>query len=356
MTEAIRLLARTYTLRCPDGSQRSPSLREVLRQYASTVNVFRSRTKALHALFEAGFYATAPFAVLFVAQYATAGHLLALALMFYCMANIYNTVWYHRYCSHRSFHFSHPFFTKCFLWLNPFGYREEVYALNHTVHHNHPDEKQDPYGPHLGWLGTVLASSCELDTEISPAEYEKLKQRLDHIGFPFSSYESFRKWGSVESVGHYLARWSFATVTWGTFWMSVGGPGLLAAWYTAQFLFHVSARDFNYRGHGGGAKQVVHRDGWEFDRSSRALNQRFYGYLAGEWHNNHHAYRSSANAAFLPGQFDLPFQIIRLLKRLRVVSRYQDLRPRFVRRYLGGPERADVGRQQAHSVPVPTPH
>ena len=44
------------------------------------------------------------------------------------MLIIYNTVWYHRYCSHGSFEFAHPKISLLFLMTNPFIFREESYA------------------------------------------------------------------------------------------------------------------------------------------------------------------------------------------------------------------------------------
>jgi fatty-acid desaturase len=330
----VRLEARTYSLRTAEGVRRRPTMIETLGQYVHSMNFVAARTKALHALFEVHVLALLPIAVLFALHYATLRSAVACALMFFWLSNLYNTVWYHRYCSHFAFRFSNQWFPRLFLWLNPVGYREEVYALNHHVHHRLADEDSDPYGPHIGWLGTMLASSCELDTQISEKQFERLKAHLAHVGFPFASFDSFRRWGSVESVPHYLARWLFATLFWVAFWLWVGGLPCLFAWGTALLLFHLGARDFNFRGHGGLSAEPGHVDGWDFDRSSRALNQRFYGLLAGEWHNNHHAFRVSANAGFLPGQLDLPFLIIRLMKSLGVVARYNDHRAQFLRRYL----------------------
>jgi stearoyl-CoA desaturase (delta-9 desaturase) len=331
---SVKLLPRVYMIRDELGRRRLPSAREALAQYVHSVNFVRDRRKTMSAVFEAGYLATIPATVLFFAFYVNVPSLLAYFACFYLLANVYNTVWYHRYCSHYAFRFSHPLIPKLFLWFNPFGYREEVYALNHYVHHNHSDEDQDPYGPHLGWLGTYLASSCNLDTAITEREYDRLKHSVAHIGFPCASFESFRRWATVESIPHYLGRWFFATVFWTSLWYAVGGLRYVLMWYAVQFAFHAAARDFNYRGHGGGADEPPHVEGWDFARNTRALNQRFYGWLAGEWHNNHHAFRASANAGFLPGQVDVPFLMIKAAHRVGLVSRFNDHRELFQRRYL----------------------
>jgi sn-1 stearoyl-lipid 9-desaturase len=348
MSSSVKLLPRVFSLRDAQGRRRLPSTREALRYYADSINFIKDRRKLLHALFEGGYTVTIFATIAFFAKYVDLWSLCLYSVTFYLLANVYNTVWYHRYCSHYAFRFSHPSIPKLFLWLNPFGYREEVYALNHHVHHNSSDEDDDPYGPHLGWLCTYLGSGCNLDTNISVKEYERLKQRVAHIGFPCSSYESFQRWGSVESIPHYLGRWLFASLFWCAFWYSLGGTPWVMMWYAVQFGFHAAARDFNYRGHGGGASSVRHVAGWDFALNTRALNQRFYGWLAGEWHNNHHAFRASANAGFLPGQIDVPFLIIKAMHRLGLVSRFNDHRPQFEKRYLLTPSAGE------RSAPIPS--
>jgi stearoyl-CoA desaturase (delta-9 desaturase) len=68
--------------------------------------------------------------------------------------------------------------------------------------------------------------------------------------------------------------------------------------------------------------------------SSLAVNQRFYGFVAGEWHNNHHAFRASANSGFGRMQPDIPFAFIKLLHRLGVVSRYTNHQSQFIAKYV----------------------
>ena len=65
----------------------------------------------------------------------------------------------------------------------------------------------------------------------------------------------------------------------------------------APFVNLAMVRDFNWRGHGGTYRNKK-IPGWEFDSRSRALNQHAYGFLASEWHDNHHKYPYSANSGF----------------------------------------------------------
>lgn len=319
-------------MRDAEGRRKRVTLREAWGQYASSLNFAADKRNALHAAFEFGHLASIVPTALFFLCYLSLPSFAVYLLMFTALATFNNTVWYHRYCSHRAFKFSHPIFPRLCLWLNPLGYREEVYAIVHHVHHTKADQDDDPNGPQLGWFGNYTASYFRIDTDISEVQHERLKARLAHLHMPFSSYASFQRWACIESIPHYLARWTFATVFWACVWYFSGGVPFLMAWFAAQFTWHAVVRDFNFRGHGTheDPKQV---DGWDFDRSSLALNQRVYGYLAGEWHNNHHAFRASANTAFLPGQVDIPFLLIRLMHRLGIVASYHDHTRQFRQRY-----------------------
>ncbi len=318
-----------------DNPSRKPSLKEIIRQYLHMVNPRRDKSHWLNVHLELHFYLGMVFSVFFVLNFLTFRNALVVSSLFYLLANFYNTVWYHRYCSHASFAFSHPIFPKLLLWFNPVAYREEVYVLNHLLHHAHSDSKEDPYGPHYGWLGNFFASPFfKVDRDITKPEFEKLKTYLKHVGIHFSTYENFREWGSVESVSSFLMRSTFSTILWaGTAWL-IGGLELLSMWFVVLFAFHAVARDFNFRGHGGSSEAPKHVEKRDFDRSTRALNQWFYGITAGEWHNNHHAFQGSANTGFQKYQFDIPFLMIRCLHKLRVVKRYRNFQFQFKRKYL----------------------
>jgi stearoyl-CoA desaturase (delta-9 desaturase) len=119
-----------------------------------------------------------------------------------------HTLWYHRYCSHRPFRFKRQWHAKIFVWFNPLYTPEEHYAIAHRQHHKWAEQVGDPYGPHIGWLGSYFAidSIQKLNVDISEDRYERLKNSVSHIGFRMSTYEQFRKTGMVEHRGHYFLR------------------------------------------------------------------------------------------------------------------------------------------------------
>jgi len=82
------------------------------------------------------------------------------------------------------------------------------------------------------------------------------------------------------------------------------------------------------------------------------VNQVWPGYVAGEWHNNHHLYPSGARSGFLPYQMDLAWQFIRALSWIGVVSSYRDYKADFLRDHYQPFVRELGQRPDAASRPV----
>ncbi|MGB0413668.1 MAG: hypothetical protein ACPGJU_04415 [Coraliomargarita sp.] len=238
------------------------------------------------------------------------------------MAHFYHTFWYHRYCSHKAFNFSSKLFPMFMQWTNPLLIKEETYVIPHFVHHKLSDKPHDPYGPHLGPLASILAaeSAHHFNPEMSDKAFKHCRMLLDHLPSKWQTKEQFIRNGSFEVPWLYPLRFVFVNL----FWVSLFGlilkqPELLGAWYAATIIFIVILRDFNYRGHDEDADNSV-----KIDKNSLAVNQWFYGYLASEWHDNHHRFAASAKCGFRRFEFDASFSITKLLKKLGVISSYVD--------------------------------
>ena len=82
--------------------------------------------------------------------------------------------------------------------------------------------------------------------------------------------------------------------------------------FGAAGFWAVGVRTYNYEGHGKGEDK--RRDGVDHNREDMSINQIWPGYVAGEWHNNHHLYPKSARSGFKPYQLDLAWCYIKLIK------------------------------------------
>ena len=301
-----------------DSAPRKPTLREVWIELIDSIAFWRDVSRLLPAA--VALYHLVAFAVflLFLARFFSIANLLIVLVITNAIGIVYNTLWYHRYCSHRAFRFRSLWLARLFLWTNPLGFREESFVIPHRIHHSRSDQPEDPYGPHLGWLGSYLAaeSSQKMNRDIGEQAYERLSNSLEHIGFAKNSYERFRKTGSIENVWHYGARAVLGSLLWISAAYAIGEWQGVVMWLSAVFLFSFMLRDFNYRGHGGPFLSAC---------QGAPINQMYYGISVGEWHENHHAHPELARSGVAWWQVDIPYWIIRLLSLCGAVAHYNSL-------------------------------
>lgn len=309
---------------------RKPTLSQIFKEWVDAINFIKYPTRRLTAISLAFHVLTLAVFVQYLLFYLSVKSFLFLIGSIFFLATVYNTIWFHRYCSHAAFTFRKPAYQLLFLWTNPFLFREECYAIPHQIHHQRPEKSGDPYGPHLGWLGSYLATESQqkLNIDMTKEQYESVKASIGHIGIRMNSYDDFKRTGSVENVRSYITRALFAQLLFGFTNYFIGGKPFVFAGYSAVFITYFLMRDFNWWGHGGNYRREK-KPGWEFDNKTYALNQRFYGYLASEWHDNHHRFPMSANNGFLPGQIDVAFWIIKVMQKYKIVESYIDANSRF---------------------------
>lgn len=297
-------------------SPRKPTVREVWLEWVDAIAFWRNSQRLMPAIGVAHQLITFTILILFFTHFFSWAGLLVVMGCVFVIATVYNTFWYHRYCCHHAFQFRTLWLARILLWTNPISFREENYAVPHLTHHVKSDEIGDPYGPHLGWLGSFLAieSLQKLNPNISSLDYSQLEKRLEHIGFIRNSYEKFQHTGSIENTWHYIARVVFANFFWAVIAYVVAGWLGVVWWFAAVSLSVIIGRDFNYRGHS---------EFFSFAAGNGApKNQLFYGLLAGEWHKNHHEHPRSARNGFAWWQIDIPYWIIRLFNFCGLVTQY----------------------------------
>src|SRR5581483_11945726 len=97
------LLEPTYGYgECPP---RKPSVREVFAEWIDAMAFWKDGARALPAAYAVYHLATfAVFVVMLVWHFSIANVVITI-LLASAIATVYNTVWYHRYCSHRAFKF-----------------------------------------------------------------------------------------------------------------------------------------------------------------------------------------------------------------------------------------------------------
>jgi stearoyl-CoA desaturase (delta-9 desaturase) len=316
-----------------DGQFYKPSPRETFREFGSRLNVFADRRNWLpfwHWLSTS--LLAVPFFV-FVFNYASFP--LVLAAFIYSMVTLgsHGTFWLHRYGTHRAFQFAHPVWRFIGRNLTLKIIAEEIYIVSHHVHHRFSEQPGDPYNVNGGGLYCFFADATHqpIRRDLTKAEYLRVAALVTHTGVIANTYAQYQRWGSichpVRTVLHYLVSW---TVWYGIFYL-VGGHALATALFGGSVIWAFGVRTYNYDGHGRGIDQ--RREGSDFNWEDLSVNQTWPGFVAGEWHNNHHLFPNGARSGFLPHQLDLPWLLIKTGHKLGAVRSYRDYKAEFLERH-----------------------
>ena len=316
-----------------DGVLYVPTHREIWGEFFRRLNVFRSRKNWL-PLF--GWTWTLSLAIplgIFLTHYLSWPLVLAGFLYSMVLMGSHGTFWLHRYCTHRAYQFRNPLVRMICRNLVIKIIPEEIYAISHHVHHQISEQPGDPYNVHAGWLYCFLAdvNHQTIAKDLSEKDYGQLCKLMSHTGVHANSYAQYQRWGSLchpaFTIAHYAFNWAF---WFGVFYLTGGFP-LATAIFGAAGFWAIGVRTFNYEGHGKGKDR--RREGVDFNRRDWSVNQLWPGFVAGEWHNNHHLYPSGARSGFLSYQVDLPWYFIRFLSSIQAVSSYRDYAADFRRDY-----------------------
>ncbi len=316
-----------------DGNLIVPTLKQLWREAFSRVNVFKSRRNWIPFINWVTAVCMAPFLYCFLMYYLTWPLVLAAVAYGVVIMSTHGTIWFHRYCTHRAYMFSHPIwrFITQNLVLRTFA--EEVYVVSHHVHHLKSDKPGDPYNSNAGIMYCMLSdvNHQAIAKDMDEVSYKKANNFLSHTGLWINSYSRYLKCGSIASPTYVVGLWILNWTFWYGMFFLIGGNGLACALFSGALFWYVLVRAFNYTGHGGG--KAKHVDGVDFDRSNLSINQNRPGFFSGEWHNNHHLYPESARAGFLSYQIDLAWIYIYALYLLGAVSHYTDSKEKFLKRF-----------------------
>ncbi len=312
-----------------DGEPYRPTRREILGEVFRRIDIFADRRNWVAFAGWASTLALVPFLVVWCTQYFSwwglgAGFLYSMVGM-----GTYGTIWLHRYSTHRAYKFSHPLWRLITRNLVIKILPEETYVVSHHVHHAHSDQAGDPYNARLGAMYCFFADTNHqpIARDLSEPDYQRVVRMLERTGLKPNTYAQYKKWGSVahpaRTAAHFLLNWGL----WYSVFFLIGGHALACCLFGSAHIWAVGIRTFNYAGHGGGEDRRV--AGYDFGHRNLSINQFWPGYVAGEWHNNHHLFPRGARAGFLPHQIDLPWYYIKLLVLLGGISEYKDFTRRF---------------------------
>ncbi len=306
-----------------------PTARQLLTELATRLNVRRERRNWI--AFSGWFWtlASLPFLLTFLFKYFSWPLLFAGFLYSMVGMGSFGTLWYHRYSTHRAYTLRNPFVRFVIRNLSIKGVAEESYVISHHVHHSLSEQPGDPYNASYGGLYCFLADTNHqlIARDLSEKDYAQVASMLDHTGVHLNSYAGYRKWGSITHPAwtalHYSLNWAF----WYAAFFALGGHALACALFGGAHVWSVGIRTFNFAGHGSGRDQ--RQAGIDFSTKDRSVNQIWPGFVAGEWHSNHHLFPNGARSGFLPYQIDLPWYAIKALHKIGVVTSFRDYKSQF---------------------------
>jgi fatty-acid desaturase len=310
-----------------------PTHRELLWEFLGRMNIIRSRKNWLPLLgWTLSLSLTIPLVYFlffhFNFWFFVLGFLYSMVIM-----GTHGTVWLHRYSTHRAYTFRNSFARFVCRNLVIKIFPEEIYVISHHVHHAMTEKPGDPYNVHGGWLYCFLADANHqmIRRDLSEVEYARVARLMEHTGVRINSYGQYLKWGTlchpVRTIAHFVLNWTF---WYGIFYL-MGGNAFAIAIFGMAAVWAVGVRTYNYDGHGGGKDK--REEGIDFNRGDLSINQIWPGYVAGEWHNNHHLYPNGARSGFLPYQLDLAWLFIRGYAAIGAITHYRDFKAEFLKLY-----------------------
>lgn len=310
-----------------------PTSRQLFKEFLFRLDIFRTKKNWLAFFGWARVCLLIPCFLLFLFHYFNF-YLLGVAFLYgMVIMGTHGTIWYHRYCTHGAYTFKNNFWRFITRNLTINMVPEEIYVISHHVHHAKSDEPGDPYNAQAGFLYCFLAdvNHQPIAHNLSEAEYGRVVRMMAHTGIHANTYKQYQKWGSMANPARTIAEWLLNWAFWGLVFYLLGGPALFFTLFGAAGFWAIGVRTFNYEGHGKGKDK--RKDGTDFNRKDLSINQIWPGYVAGEWHNNHHLFPSSARTGFLGYQMDLAWVYIKFLSRIGAVSDYHDSKPLFLAQY-----------------------
>lgn len=208
------------------------------------------------------------------------------------------TAGYHRYFSHRAYATNRAFqFVLAVIAQSSLQKSVLWWAAKHRHHHLYSDTSDDVHSPrhtgflysHVGWIFARKHDSVDLASVPDLAKYPELRWLHRH-------------------------EWVPGIMLGGLCWAVAGWSGLVVGFVWSTVLVYHATFCINSLAHVRGTRRYVTGD------DSRNNPILAFATMGEGWHNNHHAFQSSARQGFRWWEFDFTYYILRLLALVGIVG------------------------------------
>lgn len=158
------------------------------------------------------------------------------------------------------------------------------------MHHAKSDQPGDPYNAQAGFLYCFLAdvNHQPIAKDLSQEDYSRITRLMEHTGVKANTYAQYQRWGSYVNPRRAIFAWVLNWSLWYLAFYLIGGHALAFSLFGAAGFWAIGVRTFNYEGH---AKvKDKQKESTDYNHKDKSINQLWPGFVAGEWHNNHHLF------------------------------------------------------------------
>jgi stearoyl-CoA desaturase (delta-9 desaturase) len=233
-------------------------------------------------------------------------------VIMYAIAGFGVTIGYHRMATHRSFT-SHPLVRGFWMIAGSVGVQGPIisWVAVHRRHHQQSDREGDPHSPHANHAEGLLGGLWHAHTAwiVRPEPADLRRSVRDLAADPLTRFvdRTYLLWVVLGALAPFTAGYlakgtlggAFATLVWGFF---VRVALMQHATWSVNSICHT----FGYR---------------RYRANDQSRNNPFVAMVSlGEgWHNNHHAFPTSARHGLAWYEIDFSWLIISAMRKLRLV-------------------------------------
>src|SRR5262245_18430311 len=205
-----------------------PTKKQLWSEAFSRINIFKTRKNWISFVSFLMLAGLVPFFVLFFVKYFSWYLVIAIVVYSMMIMGTHGTIWFNRYCTNKSYDFSHPRWHIITQTLVIKTIPEEIYVISHHVNHCKSAEPGDPINAQAGLWYCMMAeyNHQRVSPDLNEDAYQKAVHFMEHTGVKLNTHQQYQKWGSIAcpmyTVGLWLLNWSF----WYMVLYLIGGAGL----------------------------------------------------------------------------------------------------------------------------------